>query len=73
MRLLLTNDDGIGAPGLLALEAELGVLGHTTTVAPEVEQSAKSHALTLYEPLRLNPSGERRWSVTGTPADCRGP
>ena len=70
MRLLLANDDGIGAPGLLALEAELGVLGCSTTVAPQVEQSAKSHALTLYKPLRLSPAGKGRWAVSGTPADC---
>lgn len=71
MRILLTNDDGIHAPGLRVLEdiaAELG--GDIWVVAPEVEQSGKSRALTLTEPVRVRQAGERRWGVTGTPTDC---
>lgn len=70
MLILLTNDDGIEAPGLAALERAMAGLGECWTVAPATEQSAKSHSLTMHEPLRLQPAGERRWSVTGTPADC---
>jgi 5'-nucleotidase len=70
LRLLLANDDGIDAPGLHALEAALAGLGEVTTVAPATEQSARSHALTFHEPLRVRSVGERRFSVSGTPADC---
>ena len=70
MRLLLSNDDGVDAPGLRALEDALSSLGRVTTVAPLTEQSAKSHALTFHEPLRALPRGERRFGVSGTPADC---
>lgn len=70
MILLLTNDDGIESPGLRALEAAVEGLGEVWTVAPATEQSAKSHALTMHEPLRVTNLGPRRFSVTGTPADC---
>lgn len=70
MDLLLTNDDGIDARGLHALEAELAALGTTWTVAPRVEQSSKGHGFSLLHPVRVEEHGERRWSVTGTPADC---
>lgn len=70
MDILLANDDGIDATGLRALEEALAPLGTCWTVAPEREQSAQSHALTLHKPLRVRPHGERRWSVSGTPADC---
>lgn len=66
---LLTNDDGVEAAGLRALERALADVGECWTVAPATEQSARSHALTMHEPLRLQPAGERRWAVTGTPAD----
>ena len=71
MRFLLTNDDGILAPGLAVLEriaAELG--GEVWTVAPETDQSGISHALTLSNPLRIREVEERRFAVSGTPADC---
>src|SRR5215813_1602226 len=64
---VLTNDDGIHAPGLAALEKALAELGDVYIVAPEREQSTCGHALTLHRPLRL---GERRFAVNGTPADC---
>ncbi len=70
MRILLSNDDGFGAPGLLALEAGLQGLGDLWVVAPATEQSARSHALTLHKPLRTKLHGPQRWSVSGTPADC---
>ncbi|HEU5319293.1 MAG TPA: 5'/3'-nucleotidase SurE [Methylomirabilota bacterium] len=68
--LLVTNDDGVHAPGLLALAEALGELGEVHVVAPEREQSACGHALTLHRPLRVQQVGERRWSVNGTPSDC---
>lgn len=70
MHLLLSNDDGIDAPGLLALEARMSTVGQVTTVAPDSERSAQSHALTLNDPLRVVPAGPRRWAVDGTPADA---
>ena len=70
MRLLLSNDDGISSDGLGALEEALAPLGTVYVVAPDREQSAASHALTLHRPLRVQQLGERRWSVDGTPTDC---
>jgi len=70
MHLLLCNDDGIDARGLKTLEAALVDFGQVWVVAPETEQSASSHALTMHEPLRVRRRGEGRWSVSGTPADC---
>jgi len=70
MKLLLCNDDGIDATGIAAMETAVGSLGTVWVVAPESEQSAGSHALTMHKPLRARPRGERRWAVSGTPADC---
>jgi len=75
MRLLLTNDDGAYAPGLKALHQALAAAGHELwVVAPETEQSAVGHAITLADPIRVHPltpeSGMRGWAVNGTPADC---
>ena len=70
VRILLSNDDGIEAVGLAALERAMAPLGEVWTVAPATEQSAKSHSFTMYEPLRANPAGPRRFAVTGTPADA---
>jgi len=70
MNLLLSNDDGIHAPGLAALEAGLSELGPCWTLAPAQEASAGSHALSLHRPLRVEPAGERRFAVDGSPADC---
>src|SRR5262252_2950629 len=67
---VLTNDDGIHAAGLAALEKALAELGDVYVIAPEREQSACGHALTLHRPLRPLPLGERRYSVNGTPSDC---
>lgn len=73
MRILVTNDDGIHAPGLLALVRALRDLGEITVVAPERERSAVSHAISLLDPLRAWPvsyEGATAWAVNGMPADC---
>src|SRR5579872_6702873 len=70
MRLLVTNDDGILAHGIECLVAAAEPLGDVTVVAPDREQSATSHSLTLHHPLRPVKRGERRWQVDGTPTDC---
>ena len=70
MVVLLTNDDGISARGLLALKKELARIGQVWVVAPDREQSATSHSLTLQHPLRINKVGERFYSVDGTPTDA---
>src|SRR2546421_5640083 len=68
--LLVTNDDGVHAAGLAALAAALDDLGEVHVLAPEREQSACGHALTLHRPLSVHRWGERRHSVNGTPSDC---
>jgi 5'-nucleotidase len=70
MRLLCTNDDGILAPGLQTLTEAAERLGEVFVVAPDREQSATSHSLTLHHPVRPVRRGERRWQVDGTPTDC---
>lgn len=70
MRVLCSNDDGILARGLDCLERAARPLGEVWTVAPDREQSATSHSLTLHHPLRPVQLGERRWQVDGTPTDC---
>ncbi len=68
--LLLTNDDGIDAPGLAALAAAVLHLGRVVVVAPDRERSAAGHALTLRRPLRVGRRGPDRFEVDGTPTDC---
>ena len=75
MRILLTNDDGVYAPGLRALRAELKKLGEVTVVAPATEQSAVGHSITLLTPLLvqevLDENNESMgWADEGRPADC---
>jgi 5'-nucleotidase len=71
LRILITNDDGIHAPGLVAAEKIARALtGDVWVVAPESEQSGASHSLTLSSPLRLRQIGEQRFAVSGTPTDC---
>ncbi len=70
MLILLSNDDGVWAPGIAAARAALEQVGEVWTVAPDREQSASSHSLTLQRPLRINQIGERVLSVDGTPTDC---
>ncbi len=68
--LLLTNDDGVHAGGLAALARALAELGDVFVIAPEREQSACGHALTLHRPLRVNQIREGWFAVNGTPSDC---
>lgn len=71
MRILLTNDDGINAPGLKVLEAIARSLSDDIwVVAPEIEQSGKSRAVTLTDPVRVREISDRHFSVQGTPTDC---
>ncbi|MGE0845690.1 MAG: 5'/3'-nucleotidase SurE [Flavobacteriaceae bacterium] len=71
MRILVTNDDGIHAPGLKVLERiALELSQDVWIVAPETDQSGASHSLTLNNPLRLRQVSERRYAVQGTPTDC---
>jgi 5'-nucleotidase len=74
MNILLTNDDGIYAPGLRALYDGLRPDNEVTVIAPESEQSAVGHAITILKPLRIKPislsDGFKGFAVDGTPADC---
>ena len=74
MQILLTNDDGIYAPGLAALESELRRLGEVCLVAPATEQSGVGHSITFLTPLICQEvfDGDRHrgWAVEGSPADC---
>jgi 5'-nucleotidase len=71
MRILLTNDDGIHAEGLEALEQIAAELSDDVwVVAPETDQSGASHSISLSDPLRLREIGEKRFAVRGTPSDC---
>lgn len=69
-RILITNDDGIHAEGIKALEAALSPLGEVFVVAPEAEMSGASHSLTLARPLRIRRIDDHHWTVDGTPTDC---
>lgn len=70
MRILVTNDDGIEAAGIVELAAALAELGEIIVVAPDREQSACSHTLTLHRPLRMEQVREHWYAVDGTPTDC---
>ncbi|MBI3677475.1 MAG: 5'/3'-nucleotidase SurE [Proteobacteria bacterium] len=71
MRILVTNDDGIHAPGLAVAEKIARALSDDVwVVAPETEQSGASHSLTLSQPLRLRKIEDKRFALTGTPTDC---
>ncbi len=71
MRIMLTNDDGIFAPGIRALAASLAGDGHELViVAPDRERSAASHSITLRKDLRLKEIAKNEYSVDGTPVDC---
>jgi len=70
VRILCTNDDGYLAYGLECLVRAAEQIGEVTVVAPDREQSATSHSLTLHHPLRPVPRGPRRFQVDGTPTDC---
>lgn len=68
--ILVTNDDGIRAPGLAALASALEALGEVWVFAPDRQQSAVSHSVSLHRPLRVHEIGERWFMVDGTPVDC---
>jgi 5'-nucleotidase len=70
MRFLLTNDDGIDAPGLQALIEAVDGAGNTIVVAPAEAKSGCAHAATTDRPFRLRQLGAKRYAVEGTPADC---
>ena len=74
MRILVTNDDGIAAPGIVSLAENLGKKHELVVAAPEVEQSAAGHSITLSDPLQVKPrqvaGASAAWAVKGTPADC---
>jgi 5'-nucleotidase len=68
-RILITNDDGIHAPGIKALEQSLAAVGEVTVIAPDREMSATSQAISLHTPLRIHRIDDRHYAVGGTPAD----
>jgi 5'-nucleotidase len=68
--ILLSNDDGVHAPGLAALREEMGTIGRAVVVAPDREMSAASHSLTVHVPLRASRVDEDVIGVEGTPTDC---
>jgi len=71
MRILITNDDGVHAPGLKVLERIAKALSDdVVVVAPETDQSGVAHSLSLADPLRLRKISERHFAVKGTPTDC---
>jgi len=70
MNILCTNDDGYLAAGLRLLAAAARGLGNVTVAAPDREQSATSHSLTLHHPLRARRAADGGWVVDGTPTDC---
>jgi 5'-nucleotidase len=70
MRIMVTNDDGIHAPGIIALAEALRELGDVTVVAPDRERSAAGHSLTLHSPLRVFELRPGWFAVDGTPTDC---
>lgn len=70
MKLLLSNDDGIDAPGLAALLVAARAFGEPVVVAPATPQSGMSHAITWESGVHLEPRGAARFAVHGTPADC---
>ena len=70
MKFLVSNDDGIEAPGIQALLAAARTLGDPVVVAPAGPQSGVSHAVTYEGPVRIEPRGENRFAIHGTPADC---
>ena len=68
--ILITNDDGISSAGIKALAKTLRTIGEVYVVAPETEQSAVAHALTLHRPLKFEKTEARTYFINGTPTDC---
>ena len=69
-RILVTNDDGIHAPGLQVAFKESQKLGEAVIIAPEHDNSAASHSLTMNRPLRVKQLSENIYAINGTPTDC---
>ena len=74
MKILLTNDDGYNAPGILALYEALSAAHEVLLIAPDREKSAVSHGISLNQPMRINKitldNGRKGYGITGTPVDC---
>lgn len=73
MKILITNDDGISAPGIAVLERIAKTLAEDAdvwVVAPEADESGVSHALSMVDPIRLRKIDDRHYAMTGTPTDC---
>ena len=70
MKVVLTNDDGIDAPGMAALDQIAQTLGEVVIVAPKQHQSGVGHQITAHEPIEVKQIHPNRFSVQGTPADC---
>ena len=70
LRILVSNDDGVLAPGIALLADVCGTVGQVTVVAPDREQSGTSHSLTLHRPLRAHRRSDGAFQVDGTPTDC---
>jgi 5'-nucleotidase len=68
--ILVTNDDGVSSPGIVALAKALQPVGEIFIVAPEGEQSAVGHSLTLHRPLKFGKINHNTFSINGTPTDC---
>ena len=68
--ILVTNDDGVSSPGIKILAKTLRSVGDVYVVAPETEQSAVAHALTLHRPLKSVKTGKNTYYINGTPTDC---
>lgn len=70
MHVLISNDDGVEAPGIQVLAARLAALGRVSVVAPDRDRSGASNSLTLDQPLRVTQLPDGRYKVAGTPTDC---
>jgi 5'-nucleotidase len=70
MRVLVSNDDGVDAPGIRVLASRLSVVGEVTVVAPDRDRSGASNSLTLDQPIRVTRMDDGRYRVAGTPTDC---
>ncbi|MGH8126349.1 MAG: 5'/3'-nucleotidase SurE, partial [Rhodanobacteraceae bacterium] len=70
MRVLLSNDDGVDAPGIRILAEHLREVGEVTVVAPDRDRSGASNSLTLDQPVRVARLADGRYRVVGTPTDC---
>lgn len=70
MRFLISNDDGVEAPGIAVLAEHLCAIGRVTIVAPDRDRSGASNSLTLDQPIRVTELGPGRYKVAGTPTDC---